>query len=45
MNEKFCGLTKISQKFDPKSQIDNKSVLVQAWGRTGDKPLSELMLT
>ena len=37
----------ISLKFVPKGPIDNKSTLVQvmAWRLTGDKPLSELMLT
>ena len=38
---------KNSLKLVPKSPIDNKPALVQvmAWGRTGDKPLSELMMT
>ena len=37
----------ISLKLVPRSPIDNKTVLVQvmAWRRTGDKPLSEPMLT
>ena len=37
----------ISLKFIPKSPIDNKPTLVQimAWLRTGDKQLSEPMLT
>ena len=37
----------ISLKFIPKSPIDNKPTLVQvmAWFRTGDKQLSEQMLT
>ena len=37
----------ISLKFVSRSQIDNKLALVQvkAWRRTGDKPLSEPMLT
>ena len=36
-----------SLKFVPRSPIDNKPALVQvmAWCRTGDKPLSEPMLT
>ena len=36
-----------SLKFVHRSPIDNKPVLVQvmAWRRTGDKPLSEPMLT
>ena len=40
-------LIQISLKFVPRSPIDNKSalVLVMAWHRTGDKPLSEPMLT
>ena len=47
MNEKFCILIRISLKFVPKDQIDNRSALVQvmAWRRTGDKPFPELMLT
>ena len=47
MNEKFCILIPTSLKFVPKGPIDNKSVLVQvmAWRRTGDKPVSEPMLT
>ena len=38
---------KISLKFIPKGPIDNKSsfVEVMAWRRTGDKPLTEPMLT
>ena len=37
----------ISLKFVPKSPIDNKPALVQVmdWRRTGDKPLSEPMMT
>ena len=40
-------LLHISLKFVPKGAIDNKSVLVlvMAWHRPGDKPLSEPMLT
>ena len=40
-------MIQISLKFVPEGPIDNKAVLVQvmAWRRTGDKPLSELMLT
>ena len=47
MNENFCILIKISQNFIPKGPMDNKSVLVPliAWCQTGDKPLSESMLT
>ena len=47
MNEKFCISIKISLKFVPKGQIDNKSALVQvmAWRQTGDKPLPEPILT
>ena len=38
---------RISLKFAPWRPIDNKAALVQvmAWHRTGDKPLSEPMLT
>ena len=45
MNEKLCILIKISLKFVPKGQIDNKAALVQvmAWQRAGDKPLPEPM--
>ena len=37
----------ISLKYVPRSSIDNKpaSVQVMAWRRTGDKPLTELMMT
>ena len=47
LNEKFCILITISLKFVPKCPIANKWTLVQvmAWFRTGDKPLSEPMLT
>ena len=47
VNEKFCMLIKISLKFVPKGPIDNKPalVLIMAWRRTGNKPLSESMLT
>ena len=40
-------LIRIPLKFVPMSPIDNKPALVQVkvWGRTGDKPLPELMLT
>ena len=38
---------RISLKFVPKGQIDNKAGLVQvmAWRQTGNKPLPEPMLT
>ena len=38
---------RISLKIVPMSLIDNKPVLVQVmvWRRTGDKPLTEIMLT
>ena len=38
---------RMSRKFVPKGQIDNKSafVRVMAWRGTGDKPLSESMLS
>ena len=47
MNEKFCISISISLKFVPKGPVDNKTVLVQimACCKTGDKPLSEPMLT
>ena len=47
LNEKFCILIQTSLKFVPKGPIDNKWALVQVmdWWRTGDKPLSETMLT
>ena len=47
LNEKYCNLIRISMKFVPKGPIDNKWALFQVmdWRRTGDKPLSETMLT
>ena len=47
MNEKFCILIQISQKFIPKGLIDNKSALVQvmAWPWTGAKRIPEPMMT
>ena len=47
MNEKFCILIRMSLKFVPKGPIDNKWALVQvmAWRRSGDKPLSEPMVS
>ena len=47
LNEKYRISIRISLKFVPKGPIDNKPALVQvmAWRRTGDKPLSEPMLT
>ena len=47
LNENVWIPIKISLKFVPKSQINNISALVQimAWRRTGDKPLSEPMMT
>ena len=47
MNEKLYILIQISLKFFGKGQIDNESALVQvmAWHWTGDKPLTEPMLT
>ena len=47
MNGKFCILIRISPKFVPKVLIYNMPALVQVmdWRRTGDKPLSEPMLT
>ena len=47
MNENFCILIQILLNFVPKGPIDSKSALVQAmaWCRTGDKLLTEAMLT
>ena len=43
----FFALIRISRKFAPKGPIDNKPAMAQlmAWGRTGDKPLTEPLLT
>ena len=43
LNETFWILNKISLKYVPHGLIDNMAALVQimAWGRSGDKPLSE----
>ena len=47
LNENYWIPIKISLKFVPKGQINKIPALVQimAWRRTGDKPLSEPMLT
>ena len=47
LNENVWIPIKISLMFVPKGQINNVTALVQimAWRRTGDKPLSELMMT
>ena len=47
MNEKFCISIQISLKVVPNGLINNELALVQvmAWRRTGDKPLTELLLT
>ena len=47
LNANVWILTKISLKFVPKGPINNIRTLVQimAWRRTGDKPLSEPMMT
>ena len=47
LNENVCITFKISLKFVPKGPIDKIPALVQimAWRRTGDKPLSEPMMT
>ena len=47
MNGKCCILIRISLKIVHRGPIDNNSALVQimAWRRTGDKLLSEPMLT
>ena len=45
-NENYRILIQISQKFCPRSPIDNKPALVQvmAWCWIGDKPLPEPMM-
>ena len=47
LNENYRITIQISLKFVPMSQVDNTPALVQvmAWRQTGDKPLSEPMLT
>ena len=47
LNENVRILIQISLKCVPKGPIDNKPALVQVmdWRQTGDKPLSEPMLT
>ena len=47
VNENFCFLIKSSIKFVPKGPIDNNPTLVlrMAWRQTGNKPLSQPMLT
>ena len=47
LNENDTITIKISLKSVPRSPIDNKPALVQvmAWRQTGDKPLTEPMLT
>ena len=46
LNENVRISIKMSLKFVPKGQINNIPALVQimAWHRSGDKPLSELMM-
>ena len=46
LNENVSNSIKISLKFVPKGPINNNPTLVQimAWRRSGDKPLSELMM-
>ena len=46
LHENFRLSTKISLKYVPYGLIDNMAALFQimAWGRTGDKPLSEAMM-
>ena len=43
----YCTWIEFSLKFVPKGSIDNTSTLVKvmAWGRTGDKPLFDSMMT
>ena len=47
MNEKFCISIRISLKVVPIGLIENNSAFVQvmAWRRTGDKALSEPLMT
>ena len=47
LNENDSTPIQISQNFVPKGPADNEPALVRvmAWRRTGDKPLSEAMLT
>ena len=47
LNKNVWILINISLKFVPKGPINNISALIQimAWRRTGDKPLSEPMMT
>ena len=47
LNENIRISIRISLKFGPRCSSASKTALVQvmAWHRTGDKPLSELMLT
>ena len=47
VNENYCILIKIALKFVPYGSIDNESSLVQVmtWCQTGDKPLTEPMMT
>ena len=47
LNEHDKIAIQISLKHVPRNPIDNKPALVQvmAWRRTGDKPLSEPMMT
>ena len=47
LNEKAWILIKMSLKFVPKGPVNNipALVLIMAWQRPGDKPLSEPVLT
>ena len=45
MNQKCFISIKISLKFVPEGPIAHNVVQVMAWCQTGDKPLSEAMLT
>ena len=47
MNEECFISIRISLKFVPKGPVDNKAELVQGmpWSWSGDKPLTEPMLT
>ena len=46
-DEYYRILIRISQKFVPRSAINNKPAMIQvmAWRQRGDKPLPKLMLS
>ena len=45
INTKFYISIRMLLKFVPRSEIGDRPALVQAWRRTGDKPLPEPTLT